>query len=67
MVGVVDELHSKLCAFVRLREAKDIGPITEVTLPTRFVFILLVPRKEIDVAVEIGRCVGALMTDEVRQ
>ncbi|KAK3083073.1 hypothetical protein FSP39_013225 [Pinctada imbricata] len=65
MVGVVDELRNRLCAFVRLREARDIGPITEVTLPTRFIFVMLVPRKEIDLAVEIGRCVGALMTDEI--
>lgn len=67
MVGEVEELENRrLCAFVRLNEAKDVGKITEVSLPTRFLFILLVPLDDIGVGVEIGRCLGTLMTDEAR-
>jgi hypothetical protein len=67
MVGEVEELKNRrLCAFVRLNEAKDVGKITEVSLPTRFMFILLVPLDDINVGVEIGRCLGTLMTDEVK-
>lgn len=66
MVGEVEELKNRrLCAFVRLNEAKDVGKITEVSLPTRFLFILLVPLDDIGVGVEIGRCLGTLMTDEI--
>ncbi|XP_062594759.1 electroneutral sodium bicarbonate exchanger 1-like [Saccostrea cucullata] len=66
MVGEVEELKNRrLCAFVRLSEAKDVGKITEVSLPTRFLFILLVPLDDIEVGVEIGRCIGTLMTDEI--
>ncbi|XP_076087744.1 electrogenic sodium bicarbonate cotransporter 1-like [Mytilus galloprovincialis] len=65
MVGEVEELTDNLCAFVRLREAKDLGKITEVDLPTRFLFILLVPKAHLEPAIEAGRCMGALMTDEI--
>lgn len=68
MVGEVEELKNRrLCAFVRLNEAKDVGKITEVSLPTRFMFILLVPLDDVGVGVEIGRCLGTLMTDEVKR
>lgn len=68
MVGEVEELKNRrLCAFVRLNEAKDVGKITEVSLPTRFIFILLVPTDDISVGLEIGRCIGTLLTDEARK
>lgn len=67
MVGEVEELTNNLCAFVRLREARDLGKITEVDLPTRFLFVLLVPRAHLDPAIEAGRCMGTLMTDEVNK
>jgi len=65
MVGEVEELTSNLCAFVRLRDTNGLGNITEVDLPTRFMFILLVPKAHLEPAIEAGRCMGALMTDEV--
>ena len=65
MVGEVEELTNNLCAFVRLREANDLGKITEVDLPTRFLFVLLVPKGHLDPAIEAGRCIGTLMTDEI--
>lgn len=66
LVGSVEELKNNLCAFVRLKEPKNLGNITEVPLPTKFVFVMFVPKEEFDRATEIGRCIGTLMTDWVR-
>lgn len=66
MIGDVEDLHSNLCAFIRLEGACDIGMITEVDLPTRFLFILLVPKGNLEPALEAGRCMGTLITDEVK-
>ncbi|XP_060084427.1 electrogenic sodium bicarbonate cotransporter 1-like [Ylistrum balloti] len=63
LVGEVDALDSRLAAFVRLKSAKDLGHITEVALPTRFLFIMLVPKRSFESSSEIGRCMGTLMTD----
>jgi hypothetical protein len=40
MIGEVEELTNNLCAFVRLRDTNALGNITEVDLPTRFMFCL---------------------------
>lgn len=66
MIGEIEDLRGNLCAFIRLRNARDIGMITEVDLPTRFLFILLVPNGNLEPALEAGRCMGTLITDEVR-
>ncbi|OWF48132.1 electrogenic sodium bicarbonate cotransporter 1-like [Mizuhopecten yessoensis] len=63
LVGEVDALDTRLAAFVRLKNAKDFGHITEVALPTRFLFIMLVPKNAFESSSEIGRCMGTLMTD----
>ncbi|XP_033728588.1 electrogenic sodium bicarbonate cotransporter 1-like [Pecten maximus] len=63
LVGEVDALDSRLAAFVRLRNAKNLGNISEVPLPTRFLFIMLVPKNAFESSSEIGRCMGTLMTD----
>jgi hypothetical protein len=38
------ELDRSLLAFVRLSDASFLGDLTEVPLPTRFLFILLGPQ-----------------------
>jgi sodium bicarbonate transporter 10 len=43
LVGEVDFLDKTLSAFVRLNHATGLGNITEVPVPTRFIFILLGP------------------------
>jgi hypothetical protein len=63
-VGDLEDLNTNLCAFIRLENACDIGMITEVDLPTRFLFILLVPKGNLEPALETGRCMGTLITDE---
>ncbi|CAG2242298.1 SLC4A8 [Mytilus edulis] len=65
MVGEVEGLMGNLCAFVRLQTASDIGMITEVDLPTRFLFILLVPKGNLEPAEEAARCMGTLITDDI--
>lgn len=43
MVGTVPVLLKPVAAFVRLKEPSVLGNFTEVPLPTRFIFVLLVP------------------------
>ena len=66
MVGELECLKYQITAFVRLTEARTIGDLTEVPLPTRFVFILLGPPGSQNKNVEIGRSISTIMVDEVR-
>ena len=43
LVGEVDFLEKPLSAFIRLQEATILGDLTEVPVPTRFLFVLLGP------------------------
>jgi hypothetical protein len=43
LVGEVDFLEKTLSAFIRLNHANLLGDLTEVPVPTRFLFILLGP------------------------
>jgi sodium bicarbonate transporter 10 len=44
LVGEVDFLEKPVAAFVRLANATILGDLTEVLLPSRFVFILIGPK-----------------------
>lgn len=66
MVGEVDFLKKRISAFIRLKEPRDLGNLSEVTLPTRFVYILIGPKSIFNVMSETGRSVGTMMVDEVR-
>ena len=43
LVGEVDFLEKPLSAFIRLSQAVTLGDLTEVPVPTRFLFVLLGP------------------------
>lgn len=43
LVGELNVLDKPLSAFIRLSEAVILGDLTEVPVPTRFIFILLGP------------------------
>ena len=43
LVGEVDFLDKNLSAFIRLNHANFLGDLTEVPVPTRFLFVLLGP------------------------
>ena len=68
MIGEVDFLNKPLSAFIRLQKAVRLGDLTEVALPTRFLFILLGPPVDpnsTDCYKEIGRSIGTSLSDEV--
>ncbi|XP_066566729.1 solute carrier family 4 member 4a isoform X1 [Amia ocellicauda] len=65
LVGEVDFLDSPFVAFVRIKEAVMLGALTEVPVPTRFLFILLGPKGKAKSYHEIGRAIATLMSDEV--
>ena len=66
LVGEVDFLTRPLIAFVRLSQAAWLGDITEVPIPTRFLFFLLGPLGNSARFHEVGRSISTLMADEVR-
>ncbi|KAM9657633.1 electroneutral sodium bicarbonate exchanger 1-like isoform 1-T1 [Morphnus guianensis] len=67
LVGELDFLHQPIMAFVRLSPAVLLSGMTEVPIPTRFLFVLLGPEGKGHQYHEIGRSMATIMTDEVRQ
>jgi len=65
LVGEVDFLEKTLSAFIRLNHATLLGDLTEVPIPTRFIFILLGPIGGLANFHEVGRAMATLMSDEV--
>nr|XP_047910636.1 electroneutral sodium bicarbonate exchanger 1 isoform X4 [Anser cygnoides] len=65
LVGELDFLHQPIMAFARLTPAVLLSGMTEVPIPTRFLFILLGPEGKSHQYHEIGRSMATLMTDEV--
>uniref|UniRef100_A0A2M4BB20 Anion exchange protein n=1 Tax=Anopheles marajoara TaxID=58244 RepID=A0A2M4BB20_9DIPT len=65
LVGEVDFLDKTLSAFLRLNSASVMGDLTEVPVPTRFIFILLGPPGSHGSFHEIGRAMATLMSDEI--
>ncbi|XP_051858521.1 electroneutral sodium bicarbonate exchanger 1 isoform X11 [Drosophila albomicans] len=65
LVGEVDFLERQLSCFIRLSQAAVMGDLTEVPVPTRFIFILLGPPGSQSNFHEIGRAMATLMSDEI--
>ncbi|KAK3791314.1 hypothetical protein RRG08_012501 [Elysia crispata] len=65
MVAGVEDLKTTLCGLVRLNDARILGDLSEVNLPTRFVFFLLQPASLLEEAQESGRCLSTMLVDEV--
>ncbi|XP_053119308.1 sodium bicarbonate cotransporter 3 isoform X11 [Hemicordylus capensis] len=65
LVGEVDFLERPIIAFVRLCPAVLLSGLTEVPVPTRFLFVLLGPAGKAPQYHEIGRSIATLMTDDV--
>lgn len=65
MVGEVDDLETRITAFVRLKEPRLFPDMCEVNLPHRFIFFCFGPKGTETELLEIGRCVGTMMVDEV--
>ncbi|NXA54531.1 S4A4 protein, partial [Nothocercus julius] len=67
LVGEVDFLEKPFIAFIRLKEVVALGALTEIALPSRFLFILLGPQAKAKAYHEIGRAMATLLTDELFQ
>ncbi|XP_035641949.1 electrogenic sodium bicarbonate cotransporter 4-like isoform X2 [Oncorhynchus keta] len=65
LVGEVDFLDKPFVAFVRLAQATTLGGLTEVPVPTRFLFILLGPTGKAKSYNQIGRAIATLMVDDL--
>ncbi|XP_034090115.1 sodium bicarbonate cotransporter 3-like [Gymnodraco acuticeps] len=65
LVGEVDFLQRPIIAFIRLAPAMLLSGLTEVPVPTRFLFLLLGPFGKGSQYHEIGRSIATLMTDEI--
>ncbi|XP_074141574.1 electrogenic sodium bicarbonate cotransporter 4 [Sminthopsis crassicaudata] len=65
LVGEVDFLDQPFVAFVRLIQSTMLGGVTEVPVPTRFLFILLGPHGKAKSYNEIGRAIATLMVDDL--
>ncbi|XP_061165434.1 sodium bicarbonate cotransporter 3-like [Saccostrea echinata] len=65
LVGEVDFLTYPIVAFVRLLHPFFMPDLTEVPVPTKFVFIMLGPMGNQSKYHEIGRAIATLMSDEV--
>ncbi|XP_069770116.1 sodium bicarbonate cotransporter 3-like isoform X5 [Narcine bancroftii] len=65
LVGEVDFLERPIIAFIRLSPAILLTGLTEVPIPTRFLFIMLGPSGKAQQYHEIGRSIATLMTDEI--
>ncbi|NXP67700.1 S4A4 protein, partial [Chloropsis cyanopogon] len=65
-VGEVEFLEKPFTAFIRLRRGVSLGSLAEVSLPSRFLFILLGPPR-VKAYLEVGRAMATLLTDELFQ
>ncbi|KAF8570569.1 hypothetical protein P879_03659 [Paragonimus westermani] len=65
LVGETTFLTEPISVFVRLHEAVLLGDLTEVPVPTRFLFLHLGVMGNALKYREIGRSMGVLMSDEV--
>ncbi|XP_071822965.1 sodium-driven chloride bicarbonate exchanger-like [Apostichopus japonicus] len=66
LVGETDLLEKPIGIFIRLSHATIMSDLTEVPIPTRFVFLIMGPPSDDPIQYkEVGRCMATLMTDEV--
>ncbi|XP_030057657.1 electrogenic sodium bicarbonate cotransporter 4 isoform X1 [Microcaecilia unicolor] len=65
LVGEVDFLDKPFVAFVRLIQSITLGGVTEVPVPTRFLFIFLGPTGKAKSYNEIGRAIATLLVDDL--
>ncbi|XP_065051881.1 band 3 anion transport protein-like isoform X2 [Rhopilema esculentum] len=65
LVGTLPDLYQPTMAFVRLAKGCFLGNLTEVSIPVRFLFILLGPESRKKEYYEIGRSIATLMSDKI--
>lgn len=65
MVGEIEGLKYQVVALVRLVEGRSLGDLTEVPIPTRFLFFFFGPPGSQAKNIEIGRAISTIMVDQV--
>ena len=65
LVGAHSDLTASVSAFVRLGMGCNLGNLAEVSIPVRFLFIVLGPADEKTNYHEIGRAFATLMSDKI--
>uniref|UniRef100_A0A8D2NBB2 Anion exchange protein n=1 Tax=Zonotrichia albicollis TaxID=44394 RepID=A0A8D2NBB2_ZONAL len=65
-VGEVEFLEKPFTAFIRLRHGVSLGSLAEVSLPSRFLFILLGPPR-VKAYHEVGRAMATLISPQLFQ
>lgn len=65
LVGTLPDLYQPTMAFVRLAKGCFLGNLTEVSIPVRFLFVVLGPETKKREYYEIGRSIATLMSDKV--
>ncbi|GFU39401.1 anion exchange protein 2 [Nephila pilipes] len=64
LVGQLDDLDQPAAVFIRLSEGRYMPHFLEIPIKVRFLFVLLGPSDSILDYHEIGRAIGALMSNE---
>lgn len=64
-MGTLDELQHSVLAFVRLAKGCNLGQVSEVSIPVRFLFVMLGPSSHKESYHQIGRSIATLMSDQV--
>ena len=68
LCGAMDGLTKPVVAFVRLSESKVFTNALEIPLPLRFIFVVLTPKKSVDIDChEVGRAFSTLMSSKYLQ
>ena len=65
LVGTLPDLFQPTMAFVRLAKGCFLGNLTELSIPVRFLFVMLGPDTKKNEYYEIGRSIATLMSDKV--
>ncbi|KAL5267330.1 hypothetical protein ACHWQZ_G004393 [Mnemiopsis leidyi] len=65
MIGRLEYLETNICVTIRLSHSILLGDVTEVPIPTRFIFLLLCPDHSPIDHVEVGRAASTLFSDEM--
>lgn len=64
LVGTLDDLEDSVLAFVRLSKGCNLGQVSEVSIPVRFLFVMLGPSKYKESYHQVGRSIATLMSDQ---
>ncbi|XP_048373841.1 band 3 anion transport protein [Sphaerodactylus townsendi] len=65
LVGCATLLDRPTLAFIRLKDAVELDPVLEVSVPVRFLFVVLGPDPHYTTYHEIGRTISTMMSERV--